>query len=155
MSDVCNVTYAVDFVKTNLSDAATVAQQLQVSTEFILGLSAAESGWGRDWNATKVVNGQPARNFFSLQGDASSPFANGSMKSGGGTSLSTFASYLDSAKSFAAQYGTLVKGKATAKEFATALVPRFNPGKAPLGNPTFIQDLVSIIGTTKARMGCK
>src|ERR1051325_4286631 len=117
MSDVCNVTYAVDFVKTNLSDAATVAQQLQVSTEFILGLSAAESGWGRDWNATKVVNGQPARNFFSLQGDASSPFANGSMKSGGGTSLSTFASYLDSAKSFAAQYGTLVKGKATAKEF--------------------------------------
>jgi RHS repeat-associated protein len=152
----CNVGYAVVFVKAHAGDAAEVAARLRVPTQNVLGLSAAESRWGLDWNATRTAdNGQPARNFFSLQGNAKSPFANGSVLSGKGTRLSAFPSYKAAAQSFEAQYGGLVTGKVTPLDFATALVPRFNSGKAPLGNPNFIRDLVRTIGMTQRRMGCR
>ena len=152
----CNAAYAVDFVKAHIGDAAEVAARLRVPTQNVLGLSAAESRYGLDWNATKVAdNGQPAMNFFSLQGNAKSPFANGSVLSGGKTRLSAFPSYKAAAQSFEAQYGGLVTGKVTPVAFATALVPRFNSGKAPLGNPNFIRDLVNTIGMTQRRMGCR
>ncbi len=152
----CNVAYAVDFVKAHVADAAEVAARLRVPTQNVLGLSAAESGWGRDWNVTRTAdNGQPAMNFFSLQGNAKSPFANGSVLSGKGTRLSAFPSYKAATQSFEAQFGGLVTGKVAPIDFAKALVSRFNSGKAPLGNPRFIPDLVNAIGMTQRRMGCQ
>jgi hypothetical protein len=59
-------------------------------------------------------------------------------------------------KSFEAQFGGLVAGKVTPIDFATALVPRFNSGKAASGgNARFIPDLVTAIGMTQKRMGCQ
>ncbi|HTS26072.1 MAG TPA: hypothetical protein VMH81_09355 [Bryobacteraceae bacterium] len=157
MGNACNVVYAVQFVKDHVDDAKEVAAALAVPTECVLGLSAAESGWGRDWNVTKVAdNGQPAKNFFSLQGSDKSPLANGSVLSGKGTRLSAFPSYKASAQSFAKQYGALVKGKKTPEEFVRALVPRFNTGNAKTGgNPNFVSDTVNVIKTTRTRMDCK
>jgi RHS repeat-associated protein len=149
-SKLCNDQNALGFVKAHLGDASGVAGPLQVPVQNILGLSAAESGWGRDWNVQKGRN-----NFFSLQGNGSSPFANGVMYSGGGTALSTFPSYRASAMSFAKQYGSLVKGQSNPTGFATKLVPGFNPGRAPFGNPHFISDLAGVIGNVSTLMGCK
>jgi flagellum-specific peptidoglycan hydrolase FlgJ len=144
----CNNVNAVTFVKTHQADAATVAQQLGLPTENILGLSGIESGWGLSRIATT------GNNFFSLHGSAGAPFANGSMQALQGASMSTFPSYLACAQSFAAQYGNLVQGKSDPVEFAQGLMPRFNSGKAPLGNPNFISDTVNVIQMTKRRMGC-
>jgi hypothetical protein len=68
--------------------------------------------------------------------------------------MSIFPSYLASAQSFASQFGSLVQGKSDPTAFVKALVPRFNPGKAPLGNPDFVPFTVDVILTVKARMGC-
>jgi len=62
----CNAAYAVDFVKAHIVDATGVAARLRVPTQNVLGLSAAESRWGLDWNATRTAdNGRPAMNFLS------------------------------------------------------------------------------------------
>ena len=125
----CNVGYAVDFVHAHEADAAIVAKELGVSTQDILGLSASESTFG----SGKFVRDE-GNNYFSLQGNENSPFANGNQFSGGGTELSTFPSYLASARSFAAQYGSLVRGRVDPAQFARALVPRFNSGRLPYGD---------------------
>jgi hypothetical protein len=166
-SSLCNDQNAVQFVNLHVRDAAEVAKPLDVSPTYILALSAAESGYGRDWNASNVVehrlpNGNkvkgPANNFFSLQGGASAPFADGIVVSGGGTVLSAFPSYKASAQSFAKQFGALVMGKADPSAFARGLVPRFNSGTASgriPGNPKFVPDLTGIIGSVTTRLGCK
>lgn len=143
----CNAQYAVNFVKQNQTAATQVAGQLGVSPEDILGLSAAETGYGRSAIA------QQANNFFSLHGDATAPYATGVRRAGDGP-MSVFPSYLASAQSFAAQYGYLVQGKINPSAFANALVPRFNSAKAPLGNPNFVPNLVIVINAVKLRMGC-
>jgi flagellum-specific peptidoglycan hydrolase FlgJ len=145
---VCNSENAVAFIKAHMHDAAAVATQLEVSTENILGLSGIESAWGLNRFAKE------GNNFFSLHGGASAPFATGSMQALKGAWMSTFPSYLASAQSFAKQYGNLVQGKSDPEEFAKGLMPRFNSGKAPLGNPDFIKDTVNTIQMTKKRMGC-
>ena len=145
---VCNSSNAVAFIKAHQLDAATVAGQLGVPTENVLGLSGIESAWGLNRFA------RDGNNFFSLHGGASAPFANGSMRSLKGAWMSTFPSYLASAQSFVKQYGSLVQGKSDPEEFAKGLMPRFNSGMAPLGNPHFLKDTVSTIRMTKKRMGC-
>ncbi len=152
-SPLCNDQNAVNFVKANIGAATQVSGLLQVPPVNILGLSAAESGYGKDPNVTTIVDGQPANNFFSLHGGASAPYANGSFMLGTAR-LSTFPSYQASAQSFAAQYGGLVQGMSTASDFASALVPRFNPGKAPLGNPNFVSNLATVIANVRARLVC-
>jgi hypothetical protein len=73
----------------------------------------------------------------------------------GGVSMSAFPSYLASAQSFAAQYGSFVTGVVDPTKFAQALVSAgFNPGKLPLGNPNFVKDTAGTINATKGRMGC-
>jgi len=147
----CNDQNAVGFVKAHAAYAAQVAGQLQVPTENLLGLSAAESGYG---TGPFAINGR--NNFFSLHGDASAPFANGSAKSARDGLMSTFPSYKASAQSFAAQYGNLVRGKSNPTQFVGALVPRFNSTKvATGGDPQFVPKTVSVIQMVKARMGCK
>ncbi len=98
----CGATEAVSFIHAHQTDAATVAQQLGVPTENVLGLSGIESKWGTSNAATQ------ANNFFGLHGGANAPFANGVWYTSGGVAMSAFPSYLASGQSFAAQYGSYV-----------------------------------------------
>jgi uncharacterized FlgJ-related protein len=139
---------AVAFIKAHQTEAAKVAEQLKVPTENILGLSGIESQWGQNRFAKE------GNNFFSLHGGANAPFANGVMQALQGAWMSKFPSYAASAQSFAEQYGSLVQGKSDPEEFAKGLMPRFNSGKAPLGNPNFVKHTVNTIQMTKKRMGC-
>jgi Mannosyl-glycoprotein endo-beta-N-acetylglucosaminidase len=145
----CNARQAVNFIQTHEADAATVAQQLNVPTQNILGLSGIESQWGRSNAATE------ANNFFGLHGGANAPFATGVWYTSGGVAMSSFPSYLTSAQSFAAQYGNSVQGIANPTAFAQALVNAgFNPGKLPYGNPNFVPDTAGTINATAGRMQC-
>ena len=146
---LCNATQAVSFIQAHQADAATVAQQLGVPTQNVLGLSGIESRWGTS-NAAMSAN-----NFFGLHGGANAPFANGSWTTGGGVQMSAFPSYLASAQSFAAQYGPTVSGISDPTAFAQALVRAgFNPATAPAGNPNFVADTASTINTTAVKMTC-
>jgi RHS repeat-associated protein len=145
----CGATQAVSFIKSHQADAATVAQQLGVPTQNVLGLSGIESTWGTS-NAA-----QSANNFFGLHGGANAPFASGTWYTSQGVAMSSFPSYLASAQSFAAQYGSFLRGVTNATSFAQALVQAgFNPAKAPLGNPNFVRDTAATINATKGRMQC-
>ena len=145
----CGATQAVSFIHTHQTDAATVARQLGVPTQNILGLSGIESTWGTSNAATQ------ANNFFGLHGGANAPFANGVWYTSGKVAMSAFPSYSASAQSFAAQYGSNVQGVTDPTAFAQALVKAgFNPGKAPLGNPNFVRDTAATINATAGRMQC-
>jgi RHS repeat-associated protein len=146
----CNQTQAVDFLKAHQADAATVAKSLGVPTQNVLGLSGIESQWGASNAATQ------ANNFFGLHGGQSAPFASGdAWYTSAGVQMSRFPSYLASAQSFAAQYGSAVQGVTDPTSFAQALVKAgFNPGKAPLGNPNFVRDTASTINSTPGRLQC-
>jgi len=93
-----------------------------------------ESGWGDGPFA------KPGNNFFSLHSKA--PFENGSRpaKRNPKVRVATFASYADSARSFAERYGGLVNGKADPREFAAALQDTGNFGVDEHGSkvPTFV-----------------
>jgi RHS repeat-associated protein len=150
----CNATGAVSFIHAHQADAATIANQLGVPVQNVLGLSGIESQWGTS-NAALQAN-----NFFGLHGGANAPFANGvwytSPKSGPAVAMSKFPSYLASAQSFAAQYGSYVQGVTNPTAFAQALVKAgFNPGSAALGgNPNFVKDTAATINATAGRMQC-
>jgi hypothetical protein len=69
--------------------------------------------------------------------------------------MSTFPSYLASARSFAAQYGRYVQGLVKPEQFSQGLIRgHYNSGIPPLGNPRFIIDTSATIVKTKTRMGC-
>ncbi len=139
----------MSFIHANQAPAATVAQQLGVPTQNVLGLSGIESTWGTS-NAAIQAN-----NFFGLHGGANAPFATGVWYTSGGVAMSSFPSYLASGQSFAAQYGSFVNGVTNPTAFAQALVKAgFNPGTAPLGNPNFVRDTAATINATAGRMQC-
>jgi Mannosyl-glycoprotein endo-beta-N-acetylglucosaminidase len=133
----CNAKQAVSFIHTNQAAAATIAQRLNVPTQNILGLSGIESAWGQS-NAALQAN-----NFFGLHGGANAPFATGVWYTSGGVAMSSFPSYLASGQSFAAQFGSFVKGVSNRTAFAEALVKAgFNPATAAGGgNPNFVASL--------------
>jgi len=145
----CNAKESVRFIHTNKAAAATVARQLGIPTENVLGLSGIESTWGRN-NAAIQAN-----NFFGLHGGANAPFATGVWYTSGGTKMSSFPSYLASAQSFAAQYGSYVQGVTNPTAFAQSLVQAgFNSGRLPGGNPNFVRDTARVIKDTAGRMPC-
>ncbi len=145
----CSALSAVSFIHAHQDDAATVARQLTVPTQNVLGISGIESNWGQS-NAAVFAN-----NFFGLHGGADAPFANGVWFTRGGVGMSTFPSYLASARSFAAQWGAFVRGIGDPTQFAQALVNAgFNPGMPPLGNPDFVDDTAATINATAGRMEC-
>jgi len=146
----CNAKQAVSFIHTNQAAAATIAQQLNVPVQNILGLSGIESFWGQSNAALK------ANNFFGLHGGANAPFATGVWYTQGGVAMSSFPSYLASAQSFAAQYGSFVQGVTNPTAFAQALVKAgFNSGtSAGGGNPNFVTSTAATISATAGRMTC-
>jgi hypothetical protein len=137
----------VKYTQDHQADAATVAQHLRIPTQNVLGLSANESYWGTSDAALK------ANNFFGLHGGANAPFADDDWYTKDGVPMSHFPSYLDSAKSFAAQYGKYVAGISDPTAFAQALVKAgFNSGKAPGGDPKFVEKTVGTIASVARRM---
>ena len=123
------------FVDAHLADAQKVADQLGVSVENILGVSAVESGWGESRFA---VQGQ---NYFGIHYPA--PYATGYMMAEqSGVKIATFASYADSLRSFVAISGRDVQGASNPREFASAL---HNSGKFGVGNPDYADDVSKTI----------
>lgn len=117
------------FMNAHQADAAQVAAQLGVPVQDILGLAGQESAWG---TSSIAVNDN---NFFGQHGGA--PGESGTTKTSKGVSVAVFSSFAASAQSFATAFGSLVQGKADPAAFAQALIPKFNSGKAPGGNPNF------------------
>jgi flagellum-specific peptidoglycan hydrolase FlgJ len=139
---LCNNTNAVQFVKVHRADAASVAQQLQVPTENVLGTAAEESEWGTSHIC------QAFNNFFGQH--APMPGETGRAQTAGGTWVSTFASFAQSASSFAMRYGNSIKGVSDPTRFAQALRnARFNTVRTD-----FVSFLADVIRTVAVRMGC-
>lgn len=103
------------FVEAHLADAQKIADQLGVPVENILGISAKESTWGTSRFATG------GNNYFGIHYPA--PFATGFLRAKGDPRIrvATFASYADSARSFATLAGPHVRGITDPREFAAAL----------------------------------
>jgi len=148
----CKNKEAVAFVHEHQADAAAIAKQLNTKTEFVLGLSARETGYGQGRFATE------GNNFFSLQtrvaneGDTPTtllPFSTGWLQAQDDplVFVAKYESYLDSAKSFASIHGDVVKGIEDAGQFLGALKNAgFN------NNPDFTN--TNVIDMVKRRMEC-
>ena len=146
-----------DFVRKHLEDAQRAADRLHVPVEFILGLSALESGWGGGRFA------RDGNDFLNMHSPA--PFATGSMAAKrGNAEVATYASYAQCLESFIARYGASVQGVTDPTKFLSILQ---NDRRAfgidpdtekPL--PAFIPDttstikkLIPIINRIKAEKG--
>lgn len=134
------------FVDAHLADAQEGADQLAVPVENILGLSALESGWGRDRFAVE------GNNFFGIHYPA--PFATGYIVARKTpVKVATFASYADSLRSFVVTAGSIIRGKADPEEFAAALQ---NSGKFGIDTetgakmPTYVHDTAATIRGLRA-----
>jgi hypothetical protein len=146
----CNAVDAVMFAQRVRHDCEIIAKQLDVPVENIIGLAAEESEYGRGRIASEY------NNYFSMHAPA--PFQKGSepAKAAPKVRVAVFDSFLESAQSFAAKYGSLVKGIADPKDFGAALVRGgFNSGSASTGGrDNFAQYLAGVIADVKARIAC-
>jgi RHS repeat-associated protein len=154
-SKLCNNANAVNFVKSHQADAASVAKQLNVPTENVLGLSAHESQWGAGSFISRNGLGNA---FFSEEGGSQPSLSNGAMHPTGNPAVTvwSFPSYLSSAQAFAARYGKVVNGITNPSQFASKLQKvGFNTGTtAGNGTPGWSDQVVRDIANTKTRMNC-
>jgi hypothetical protein len=97
-SDVMN------FFVEHRKDAAIIAASLDVPTEMILGLSGAETLWGKGRFAVQ------GNNYFSLHAGRGLPYQKGSIPYGKNKNMASFGSFLDSGRAFAALYSDTVRG---------------------------------------------
>jgi hypothetical protein len=129
------------FIDQHYAAAAKVAKELGVPVENILGLSALESGWGKDRFAQNGLN-----NYFSMHYPA--PFASSYVWTlNGKVRMATFASYEDSLRSWANRYADLVRGISDPAEFAAALQDAGAYGINPDGSKVqgFVQSTANTI----------
>jgi RHS repeat-associated protein len=154
-SKLCNDANAVNFVKSHQADASSVAKQLGVPTENVLGLSAHESTWGTGPFISRNGLGDA---FFSEEGGTQPALSNGVMHPTEdlGKSVWSFPTYLASAQAFAARYGKYVKGVTDPSQFSGNLLKKhFNTGtKAGNGTPGWSGQVVRDIANTATRMKC-
>ena len=150
MANACNALEAVAFVKKFKADCLPIAQQLAVPVEYILGLAAEESLYGKGRIASEY------NNYFSLHAPAPFETREESARADPKVKVAVFDSFTQSARSFAAKYGSYVKNANTPEAFADALVSsHFNSGDASNGGRSgFKTYLVGIIAQVKARMEC-
>jgi hypothetical protein len=110
-----------------------------------------ESFWGTSRFATE------GHNFFGLQYPA--PLAIGVMlaRNNPKVRVATFASYGDSAESFARSYGSFVQGIWDPVAFASALQNARKFGINPDGSkvPTFVSDVAATIKGLASRLDCE
>ena len=150
MGNPCNAGSAVMFVVKHRIAAETLAWQIDVPIENILGLAAHESQYGKGRFATE------GNIFFSMHAPA--PLQTGTTTALGDPKMkvAAFASFLQSGQSFLARFGSAVRGKKNPGEFSRALVTsHFNTGDAKTGGRFGYAKLVEdAIGMVKARMQC-
>jgi RHS repeat-associated protein len=149
-----------DWINKYGDDASQVAAGLGMDpikgVAEILGVSALESGWGSGNFASNRRN-----DFFNLESTSTTkvpnpplfPFSTGWYAASGSKALvATYASYLDSARSFAAIDGKFIQGVNDPTDFATRLQKLAKFGIGPNGpDPTFVPKVVSI---TKDLLKC-
>jgi uncharacterized protein RhaS with RHS repeats len=145
----------IDYIRLHGADATVIANNLDLPPEFILGLSAEESGGSGFQEQSRVVI--YAQNYFSLHGNPPKGFHLDPGDVGGGFYRSqqdgyviVFKDYLDSGMYFANKYKKLIDGQQDATTFATLL---HHHGYG-VGNERFVPDLVSIIKEMQKRMKC-
>lgn len=149
-ANLCNNVNAVAFVNTYRKDCQQIADQLNVPVENILGLAAQESQYGTGRIARELNNYFSMHAPAPLQIGAEAPLGNAKIK------VAKFSSFLQCAQSFAARYGSAVKGKKDPLAFSLALVSiGFNTGNASNGGRAgFAHYLADIIKVVKGRMAC-
>lgn len=132
--------------------AEKVAADLGTNPENILGISALESGWGTGPFAKDGGN-----NFFGMH--SPQPFENGRIQAAKNKKVwvSTFASYEDSVKAFAKNYGRVIRGIKDAGKFAKALQDAKLFGIYEDGTPveTYARDVANTSESFKVRLKCK
>jgi flagellum-specific peptidoglycan hydrolase FlgJ len=150
MSRLCNEVGAMAFIMRYKGDCQTIANQLDVPVENILGLAASESLYGQgriamEWN-----------NYFSMHAPAPFQIGAESPKKNRKIKVAKFSSFLQSAQSFAARFGHGIRGKKDPRAFAQALVDhRFNTNdEATGGRENFKIFLVDVIKAVKVRLSC-
>jgi hypothetical protein len=150
-SPLCNTEDAVSFVKRFLPYATTIADELGVPVENILGLAAQESQWGSGRIASTY------NNYFSMRAPA--PYQNGESKALGDPNVRVahFINIPTCGKSFIDRWGNAVRNVKDPIEFGKALVTAgFNSGNSKTGGrDDFVPYLNTIITNTKIRLGCK
>ena len=149
-NSLCNVQYAVVFVKTHEADCQKIASDLQVPVENILGLAAHESWYGKGRIADKL------NNYFSMHAPSKYQIGFEAPLGDPKGKVSRFKDFKACADSFADRFGDAVTGKKDPADFAQALIRKgFNSGKASNGgSSSFARDLVNIIGAVKVRLAC-
>jgi hypothetical protein len=147
---LCNYQPAVDFVKKIQADCQTLADQIDVPLENIVGLAAEESEYGKGRIAMTY------NNYFSMH--ATAPLQTGEVPSlkDPKVMVATYDSFLNGGQSFVKRYGDAVRGIKDPTEFAKALVKvRFNTANSKTGGrDDFVPYLSGIIGAVKVRMSC-
>jgi RHS repeat-associated protein len=139
-----NKTY-LDFIEAYRADAQELAEELDVPTASILGLSAEESQFGKSNIA------QQAHNFFGLHAPA--PGQTDVYVTRTGVSIAAFpeaTGFRSSGESFVKKYGKFVTGVSGAEPFAAAL----HGHGFGVGNPQYVADLTNVIKNTAARIDC-
>lgn len=148
--NVCNNQEAVDFVMNYKSDCVTIAKLLKLPTEYILGLAALESQYGKGRIAREY------NNFFSMHAPA--PYQSGAIAPLGNAKIKVaiYPSFLDCARSFATRFGSTLIGLTTPEAFAKELVRiHFNTGNPATGGTAgYAAKVADIIKVVKARMEC-
>jgi flagellum-specific peptidoglycan hydrolase FlgJ len=148
--NLCNSATALAFVHNFEKDASTVAATLAVPVENILGLAAEESQYGQG-RIARVHN-----NYFSMHAPA--PLMAGTAPALGDPKMlvAVYTSFLQSAQSFAARFGSAVRGQAKPDDFAHALQrAKFNTGNSATGGRDhFVLYLIGVIDSVRVRMQC-
>lgn len=149
--NVCNDIDAVAFVQKFRNDAKHIALMLDVPVENILGLAAEESGWGKGRIAIDY------NNYFSMHAPAPLQIDEQAAKRSSTVKVAVYSSFLQSGQSFAARFGSAVRGKKDTKAFVQALMHAgYNSGNPKTGGRAgFATFLTDIINTAGERMLCK
>jgi flagellum-specific peptidoglycan hydrolase FlgJ len=150
VNPLCNHQPAVDFVRKIHADCKTLADQLDVPVENLLGLAAEESQYGSG-RIAKTYN-----NYFSMHAPA--PFQKGAVPSQKNpkVKVATYDSFFKCGESFVERFGDRIRGIKDPTEFAKTLVKvHFNTGDSKTGGrDDFVPYLVQIIKSVKVRMIC-
>lgn len=152
----------LDFIREHWDKAQKIAKELGIPPEYLLGLSAHESGWGTSPLSSKPnEDGTITHNYFSLRHPASGEigwaWSKGDKQGRGKKKMAVFKDWNASADSFAKDYGDDVRGATTYAEFTSALAKLggFNPvDPAKGGDPDFEKKVRDAIDSVKRRLHC-
>jgi len=140
------------FVEAHLADAQKIADELGVPVENILALSALESNWGDSSFASK------GNNFFGIHCPARIALDCVPARENPKVKVATFASYANSARSFAAANRDTIEGKSDPREFAAALQNSGKFGIDPKDGskvPAYVDGVAATIRSAEIKLAKK